>query len=247
MADKMLRYILKLLKDDPPPELDEKLSRIPEFCEIYSEILSIREILSGMKSEERIFKERETRLQYLANHDSLTGAVNRRAFMEQALIEIQNNIKNHTPCGVVMMDLDFFKKFNDTYGHIAGDKVLRHLVALISASMRKNDFLGRYGGEEFLFFFDNADKKTGVAIAERFRRTLESSPVQLETGPAFITASFGVASIEDEDVGDGVNEAFIEELINHADQALYQAKNLGRNKVVSFNRGGDAKINLQSM
>ncbi|MDR1219486.1 MAG: GGDEF domain-containing protein [Treponema sp.] len=237
MADKMLEYILRLLKDDPPPDLDEEFALIPGFCELYQELISIRKILLGMKSEERVFKERETHLQYLASHDPLTGAINRRAFMEQALIEIEKNLRNYTPCGVVMMDIDFFKKFNDTYGHVAGDKALRHLVALISASIRKNDFLGRYGGEEFLFFFDNAGKKTGIAIAERFRRMLETSPVQLETGPAFITASFGVASIEDEDASGGVNEAFIEKLINHADQALYQAKNSGRNKVVSFNRG----------
>lgn len=234
----MLEYFLRLLKDDPPPELDEEFARIPGFCELHKELISIRKILSGMKSEERVFKERETHLQYLANHDPLTGAINRRAFMEQALVEIEKNLRNHTPCGVVMMDIDFFKKFNDTYGHVAGDKALRHLVGLISASMRKNDFLGRYGGEEFLFFYDNADKKTGIAIAERFRKMLETSPIQLETGPVFITASFGVASIEDEDVSGGVNEAFIEKLINHADQALYQAKNSGRNKVVPF---GEAK------
>lgn len=240
----MLEYILRLLKDDPPPELDEEFVRMPKFCELYDELMSIRKMLSGMKSEERVFKERETHLQYLANHDPLTGAVNRRAFMEQLLVEIAKNVRNHTSCGVVMMDLDFFKKFNDTYGHVSGDKALRHLVELISASMRKNDFLGRYGGEEFLFFFDNATKKTGIAIAERFRRMLETSPVQLETGPAFITASFGVASIEDEDVTGGINEAFIEKLINHADQALYQAKNSGRNKVASFGEGEDLKINL---
>ncbi|MDR2445757.1 MAG: GGDEF domain-containing protein [Treponema sp.] len=244
MADKMLEYILKLLKDDPPPEVDKEFVHIPEFCELYKELISIRKILSGMKSEKKVFKERETRLQYLANHDPLTGAINRRVFMEQALVEIEKNMKNHTPCGVVMMDIDFFKKFNDTYGHVAGDKALRHLVALISASMRKNDFLGRYGGEEFLFFYGNADKKTGIAIAERFRKILESSPVQLETGPACITASFGVASIEDEGVKCSVNDAFIEKLINHADQALYQAKKSGRNKVVSFGEGENVKINL---
>ncbi|MDR0706736.1 MAG: GGDEF domain-containing protein [Treponema sp.] len=244
MADKMLKYILRLLKDDPPPKLDKEFARIPEFRELYKELISIRKILSGMKSEEKVFKERETRLQYLANHDPLTGAINRRAFMERALVEIEKNMRNSTPCGVVMMDLDFFKKFNDTYGHVAGDKALRHLVALISASMRKNDFLGRYGGEEFLFFYDHADKKTGIAIAERFRRMLETSPVQLETGPTFITASFGVASIDGEDAKGGVNDAFIEKLINHADQALYEAKNSGRNKVVSFGGDEHAKINL---
>ncbi|MDR2782898.1 MAG: GGDEF domain-containing protein [Treponema sp.] len=244
MADKMLKYILRLLQDDPPPELDEEFAGIPEFRELYKELISIRKILSGMKSEKMVFKERETHLQYLANHDPLTGAINRRAFMEQLLIGIEKNMRNHTPCGVVMMDIDFFKKFNDKYGHVAGDKALRHLVTLISASIRKNDFLGRYGGEEFLFFFDNAGKKTGIAIAERFRRMLETSPVQLETGPAFITASFGVTSIEDEDIKGGVNDTFIEKLINQADQALYQAKNSGRNKVVSFEGGETAKINL---
>jgi diguanylate cyclase (GGDEF)-like protein len=187
-----------------------------------------------MKHNERVLQERETHLQYLANHDPLTGAINRRAFMERAYIEIEKNVRNHVPCGVVMMDIDFFKKFNDTHGHIAGDKALRHLVRVISASMRKHDFLGRYGGEEFIFFFSNADKKTGIAIAERFRKVLETSPVRLETGPVSMTVSFGVASVDDEDTGNGINEKFMEKLINRADQALYQAKNSGRNKVVSF-------------
>ncbi|MDR2193805.1 MAG: GGDEF domain-containing protein [Treponema sp.] len=242
MLDKVLMHILKLLKDDPPPKLDKELALIPKLCTIHNELITIRKILSSMRYKEQILQERETHLQYLANHDPLTGAINRRAFMERACIEIEKNVQNHVPCGVVMIDIDFFKKFNDTYGHIAGDKALCHLVQVISASMRKNDFLGRYGGEEFLFFFCNADKKTGIAIAERFRKALETSPVQLETGSIFITASFGVAAIGDKDTENGINEEFMEKFIDRADQALYQAKNSGRNKVVSFDEIEAAKI-----
>jgi PleD family two-component response regulator len=152
MLDKALTHILKLLKDDPPPELDQELVLIPKLCTIHNELISIRKILSSMEYKEKALQERETHLQYLANHDPLTGAINRRAFMERASIEIEKSRQNHMPCGVVMMDIDFFKKFNDTYGHMAGDKALRHLVQVISAFMRKNDFLGRYGGEDFFSF-----------------------------------------------------------------------------------------------
>jgi diguanylate cyclase (GGDEF)-like protein len=139
-----------------------------------------------------------------------------------------------------MMDIDFFKKFNDTYGHLAGDRALRHLVEVIGLVMRKNDFLGRYGGEEFVFFFSNANKKIGMDIAERLRKTLAASPVALDTGPVPMFASFGVAMLNDMHGFIGresvIDAEFIERLINNADRALYQAKNTGRNKVVCFKK-----------
>jgi diguanylate cyclase len=134
-----------------------------------------------------------------------------------------------------MMDLDHFKNFNDTWGHQAGDEALRHVVAIIASLLRKNDFLGRYGGEEFVFFFSYADKTTGLAIAERVREAIAGSPVKLESGPVPIYASFGVAMAEDlppEETGDK-----LESLIRGADFALYRAKEGGRNQVVLFSPG----------
>jgi diguanylate cyclase (GGDEF)-like protein len=172
----------------------------------------------------------ESQFKYLASHDPLTGAMNRRSFMERAVMELESAILLNISCGVVMMDIDHFKDFNDTYGHLAGDEALRHVVKTISSLLRKNDFLGRYGGEEFIFFFTNADKKTGINIAERIRETLGKTPVTLENGPVTITASFGVAMAVVAEIGDH----YIELLINHADSALYEAKNTGRNRVAAY-------------
>jgi diguanylate cyclase (GGDEF)-like protein len=207
-----------------------------EFSVAFNRMVSrLDSTLSNMKNEEKALQERESRFKYLADHDPLTGALNRRSFMEQALIELKRAAVESVSCGIVMMDIDFFKKFNDTYGHLAGDTALRHLVAVMSLGMRKNDFLGRYGGEEFVFFFSHADKQIGIAIAERLRKTLADSPVLLETGPVPMAASFGVAMAADTETAQS-DVIFLERLINNADQALYQAKHAGRNRVVCFEK-----------
>jgi diguanylate cyclase (GGDEF)-like protein len=106
------------------------------------------------------------------------------------------------------------------------------VVTVISALLRKNDFLGRYGGEEFIFFFQNADQKTGIAIAERVRKAIVDHPVKIDAGETPISASFGVAMApEQEDPGPN---AGVDVLIRQADEALYQAKAAGRNRVVCF-------------
>jgi diguanylate cyclase (GGDEF)-like protein len=190
-------------------------------------------VLSSIKDEKKALQARESRLKYLADYDPLTGLMNRRAFMEQALAKLRMAALNGESCGIVMIDIDYFKKFNDTYGHLAGDAALKHFVKVISQAMRKDDFLGRYGGEEFMFFFCKADKQTGVAIAERLREKLVNSPVPMEGGPVSLAASFGVAMASDMEAT-VIDEKFIENLIHNADIALYHAKNTGRNKVVVF-------------
>ncbi|MDR1862830.1 MAG: diguanylate cyclase [Treponema sp.] len=173
----------------------------------------------------------ESQFKYLASHDPLTGVMNRRSFMERASLELENEALLKTPCGIIMMDIDFFKNFNDTYGHLAGDEALRHVVRVIGSLLRKNDFLGRYGGEEFVVLFSNADEAMGVQIAERVRKAVQHNPVHLENGPAAITASFGVAAACSNENQGG---SYIEVLISNADSALYQAKHEGRNKVVCY-------------
>jgi diguanylate cyclase (GGDEF)-like protein len=105
---------------------------------------------------------------------------------------------------------------------------------VIGALLRKNDFLGRYGGEEFVFLFSNADEATGIQIAERVREAIQNSPVNLENGPVTITASFGVAMA---DYSGNYGDNYIETLISNADSALYRAKREGRNKVVCYKPG----------
>ncbi|MDR2758624.1 MAG: GGDEF domain-containing protein [Spirochaetaceae bacterium] len=194
---------------------------------------SLRNEVTNRDSAVEALRESESQFKYLASHDPLTGAMNRRSFMDRAIIELAASINHNTPCSLAMMDIDHFKHFNDTYGHQAGDEALRHVVTIISSLLRKNDFLGRYGGEEFIFYFSHVDKNTSIAIAERVREAIAGTPVQLKSGPTPISASFGIATFQDEN-SEEKND--LETCIHYADIALYQAKKGGRNKVVCFSK-----------
>jgi diguanylate cyclase (GGDEF)-like protein len=213
---------------------------------------SLRKEINLRNSAVEALQESESRFKYLASHDPLTGALNRRSFIERAEYELRSAKILNIPSGVVMMDIDHFKLFNDTWGHQAGDEALRHVVSIISSMLRKNDFLGRYGGEEFMFFFSQADKKTGIAIAERVREAIASTPVKISSGMVSISASFGVVLTEDVGFPEtpspaaagegnspekpGREASLFEHLLRCADLALYRAKKEGRNRVICFER-----------
>lgn len=240
-----LRHIRKLLRDNTVPPLEGDLAEIPLLPEIHAGIVALKEkeavlttLAVSLRNEVDIrtsavaaLQESESRFKYLAGHDPLTGAMNRRSFMERAAAEIKTAGLTGQPCALVMMDIDHFKQFNDTWGHLAGDAALRHVVEVIGSLLRKNDFLGRYGGEEFVFLFYGADRSTGFAIAERIREAIASSPLEIESGAAGITASFGVAMSDPQSSQD---DRCLDALIRGADIALYQAKKSGRNRVICF-------------
>ncbi|GHV63252.1 hypothetical protein AGMMS49587_12670 [Spirochaetia bacterium] len=238
-----LEHIWKLLKEDTVPELDGELRKIPLLQEIHHELKALRDLADSLRDEINLrnlnmaaLQERESRFRYLANHDPLTGALNRRSFMERAGHELRTAALMRASCGIVMMDLDHFKIFNDTWGHQAGDEVLRHVVTIIGAQLRKNDFMGRYGGEEFVFFFSHTDRNTGLTIAERMREAIAGSTIRVESAHVAITASFGVciAAPVEGPVADGMAAISLESIIHNADLALYRAKAEGRNRVVSY-------------
>ncbi|MDR0669605.1 MAG: GGDEF domain-containing protein [Treponema sp.] len=235
-----LEHVWKLLKERETPSLSPKLAEIPLLEDIHHELLALRRLTESLQSEVNqrnstviALQQREYRFRHLAAHDALTGAMNRASFMERTNRELTSALSTRTPCGVVMMDIDYFKRFNDTWGHLAGDEALRFVVKVIACILRKNDFMGRYGGEEFVFFFNGADMATSVAIAERIRETIASTPINLESGPVYISASFGVA-VTPVDFDGPVDDAYIDRIINNADMAMYQAKKAGRNRVVAF-------------
>jgi diguanylate cyclase (GGDEF)-like protein len=179
-----------------------------------------------------ILKESEARFKFLASHDPLTGILNRRSFIEMAGIELSNATNLCIPCCVAMMDIDHFRDFNNTYGHIAGDEALRHIVKTIESGLRKNDFMGRYSGEEFIIFFYGADEKTGIKVLERLRKKICETLINLENGDAAVSASFGVVGSKPENHEDSDN---VQTLINNADSALCAAKTAGRNMVMLYN------------
>lgn len=167
-------------------------------------------------------------LSQLAVTDSLTGIYNRRHFFEMAEKEFHQAIRYKRPFSVIMFDLDFFKNVNDTFGHARGDEILQRVVQRCAAQMRGADVLGRYGGEEFVIALPETNGQEALALAERLRQALASRPVEAESLPALVTASFGVATLIP-----GVTDLMY--LLNCADVALYYAKQAGRNQAVLWN------------
>lgn len=165
-------------------------------------------------------------LEQLATRDALTQLCNRRYFLQQAQGEFLRARRYKKPLAAVMIDLDHFKKINDTYGHSSGDQVLIQFAEVCRQSLRSSDLLARYGGEEFILLLPETPLAEAREAAERLRRTIEAHLFCIEQGCVHITASFGVSVRQPED-------ASIEALINRADQALYTAKQNGRNRTES--------------
>lgn len=166
-------------------------------------------------------------LEQLAVTDGLTQLYVRRHFMEELAKELRRARRYHRPLAVVMMDIDHFKRINDTYGHPVGDEVLRELGRRLRQSARQDDVLGRYGGEEFIAALVETNKERGLQAAERLRRSVEEQPFSTRAGTLAVTISLGLASFP-EDAEE------MEDLIQKADQALYRAKEEGRNRVVAY-------------
>ncbi len=168
----------------------------------------------------KILEEHELVLQKLATKDMLTGAYNRWKFLEDFESEFERARRYNYPISLVMFDIDHFKKVNDTYGHDAGDRVLRKIAKIVKDNIRKVDALVRWGGEEFIIFLPNTDKKGAEVLAEKIRKKIENTVFD-EVGK--VTVSFGVAELEKSDT--------IDDLLKRVDEVLYRAKRLGRNRV----------------
>ncbi len=163
-----------------------------------------------------------------AVRDALTDAFNRRFIDERLPVELFNASVRNEPLSIVFADLDYFKNVNDTYGHAAGDIVLREFAGELELQVRKNkDWVARYGGEEFMLCLPNTEKTAAMAIAERIRLCIESREFVVGGNSLHITCSFGVHTVY------GGNESLtIGEIIEMVDKRLYRAKSEGRNKVV---------------
>lgn len=165
------------------------------------------------------------KLQFEAAHDGLTGIWNRRAILDLLKKEVERHHRNGEPLGIVMADVDHFKRINDTYGHPAGDTVLLEVVARIVKSLRRYDFVGRYGGEEFLAVVPGCDAADLMASAERIRESIAMHPIDTDAGQLSITLSLGVVSMQANSIFD------YESVLHAADAALYRAKANGRDRV----------------
>ena len=209
----------------------EDLRQQEELLTSFTENLK-QEIAVRIKAEEAL-RLSEERYKALATLDPLTGQYNRRQFFHLAIAEFARIQRCKGIMSLCMLDVDMFKKFNDTYGHLNGDICLRHIAEISRASLRKMDIQGRYGGEEFIFIFPETDHDNGMLVAERLRSTLASTPVKLEDGKeVFVTASIGLTEVRGDNMNPDVEQAS-RDSIQAADDALYKAKADGRNRVVS--------------
>jgi len=180
-----------------------------------------------------LLRDREARLAVLSKTDALTGITNRRHLMDVIAREIARAGRYDEPISCVMIDLDHFKEVNDEHGHLVGDTVLVAVADAILRSVRESDFVARYGGEEFVILLPATDSEGARELAERCLGTVANTQVADRAGPLSVTASMGISSFTKGNIGT------VDELLNTADQALYQAKREGRNRR-SAGASGDA-------
>ena len=225
------RELLQKLSISPTVENFQALLRKPNtkesfWLEISARVIdyenevalysAFKDITAQKKHEQDLFEK--------AVLDPLTGCYNRRQFQELAMKEIRRAWRYDTEFCLMMMDIDHFKKVNDTHGHAFGDEVLKALARTCKNTLRESDIFARYGGEEFIVLLTQTDLKGGAIVAERVRKSIEECAVPLPNGDMFhFSVSIGV-------VGSAVSDD-LEELIKRADSALYSAKENGRNQV----------------
>lgn len=188
-----------------------------------AELLARVKVQLKMKALQDELKEKNSQLERLAATDALTKIHNRRYFMELYAVEFAKAERFHHDLGLVLLDIDFFKKVNDTLGHQEGDRVLIEVAEVLQSSIRKVDLLARYGGEEFILMLPSTDLKGSRMVADKLRTEVSS---KVHTGGRPVTISLGVAHVP---TTPGVTSG--EDLIARADEALYRSKERGRDRV----------------
>ncbi|HEX3037317.1 MAG TPA: diguanylate cyclase [Thermodesulfobacteriota bacterium] len=215
-------YIIK------PLNKFELLARVRSALKLKHEIDSRKARERELLNVKQQLEETNKTLQRLAAQDGLTGVANRRYFDEFFDLEWRRDIRDGTPISLILIDIDFFKAYNDTCGHQMGDECLKRVANELSSVLhRSGDFVARYGGEEFVVVLPNVNSQGAYAVAERLRSAIEALGIQHSQSKVskHVTLSLGVATTVPKRDSDPAT------LIAAADQALYQAKQEGRNRV----------------
>jgi diguanylate cyclase (GGDEF)-like protein len=232
LRDTVRRMGEGVLSTRVPPLFGAELSELGEhFNRMASALQHEREDLEQVVAERtRALQELNGRLERLAVTDGLTGVYNHRRFQEALQTELLRSERHLRPMGVLMVDVDFFKRVNDAMGHPAGDELLRRVAGALSEDLRQTDLIARYGGEEFAVIVPETTKAEALQVAERMRASVETKVNAERVWPSKVTVSIGVASFPE----DGKTA---EQLLVAADQAMYAAKRQGRNRVVGWRMG----------
>jgi diguanylate cyclase (GGDEF)-like protein len=225
-------YILLVTAKDESADLvagldagaDDYLTKPLDRSELRARLKVGRRILS---LQHGLIQARED-LRFQATHDVLTGMWNRGALLQLLQGEIERASRTQSPTGLLMLDLDHFKRINDTWGHLAGDAVLREIASRVHQVVRSYDFVGRYGGEEFLVVLPGCDRDQALQSAERIRAAIGERSIPAGSSEIAVTVSIGATTLTSEHPSGN-------EVLAIADAALYQAKHAGRNCTVYGN------------
>ncbi|MCB1177507.1 MAG: GGDEF domain-containing protein [Leptospiraceae bacterium] len=198
----------------------------------YQNLLELnRDLIIQKKELEKVNNElvlKNEELYTLATVDTLTEIYNRKYIMDLFKKELDKSYRYSYDLSLILIDIDYFKKLNDKYGHQAGDLILKDFGKLIEGSIRKTDALGRYGGEEFILVLPHTNKDDAEAIANKVRKAISDYKFTLDNEVINVTASFGVSDNSQINIS-------LDKMISRADKALYKAKMKGRNQVVVYN------------
>jgi diguanylate cyclase (GGDEF)-like protein len=200
---------------------------VPDSIQAFTYLVNLAVILLNTTGYVLMRLERAVYLQHeLAVHDPLTGVLSRLALVEEIHRAVSLGRREAEPVSLLMIDIDLFKRVNDTYGHQAGDDVLREVSARIQARLRKHDVLGRYGGEEFMIVLHRTPREAAARVAEAVRQAVAHAPVRAGSRDIEVTISVGASTSEG-----GPGDFDVARLIAASDAALYRAKDKGRNRV----------------
>lgn len=219
---------LQQLKQEVSLHINEIQRALENFHKKESDVDSLgeqlRDLLAHVQSVENESQKTKVMLEqerYKATHDALTSLPNREAYAERVWQEYQRYKRYQHPLTLAVCDIDYFKKINDNYGHQAGDKVLKLFAKLLSTRLREVDFVGRYGGEEFVILLPETSADQALGVLDKIRAAVSTTPFRFRNEPVQISASFGIAAFQEQDQ--------VETVFARADKALYEAKRKGRN------------------
>ncbi len=210
---------------------DDYITKPIDFAELKARLrsmLRIKRLQEALEEREKELLEVNERLRFMSQTDGLTGLDNRRHLNDRIDEMFQHAQRLNEPFSLAMCDLDKFKSVNDTYGHQAGDEVLKQLARILKDEAREIDRVGRYGGEEFMFLLPGTVLDAAVTFAERVRKRIEANTFTFDGGTLQRTASFGVSGWPHPTITDS------DALVRTADDALYVAKETGRNRVIRY-------------